>query len=740
MTLLHRLKKLKRMSGGEISCRLSDAARRWQNQQAWRAGTARRRRLPCGEWAENLCQRAASLIPGTSALQLQHLKSLSPEVFGEISSRAQWRADQIMSGYHEILGFQARLTDPIDWHRDPRSQHQWPRDFHADLDLFELPDGIDVKYVWELNRHQFLVELSRGWMFSRDERFARRARELLLDWIDNNPLYEGVNWTSALETAVRGMSWLWTLAGLADWTGWQPGDQQRIAESVADHAQYLSEHFSFYSSPYNHLIGEAAGLHILGWWLDGIEPAAQWRSRSRKVLIEHGPQQFYRDGFCVEQATGYHFFTLGFLAHALATGQGSGEPIGELLASVTNAFGAGAAFLPPDGLWPALGDVDSARSIPVQPDNFWNFRSLYALAAVLCNRPDFTEIALKPGEELFWLFGAPGVETFLEMSHARRLQAAQPVHRNTERPNAPDVAAEIASSSPAKESVRIVVLPESGYAIATAGTGDTSDWLLFDCGPIAHGLFGDGTPSTAHGHADALQLLFHLKGRPVLTDPGMPFYFGSREWVDYFRGAAAHNTIEIEDCPMARHAGRLGWSHVCSAMHLNTKDCDQGHLISGTVKLNEGNSIIRTIRLIPKHGVWIADLITTDCPRLVHWNWQLPVDAECETSCLPDGFPGFRFGDKTFRQWTSAGMVPFEVERGSKDAPAGWQAPGYGTCLPAAVLRTCLRIDRQALAVTYLGNEKPSAAVRCGKFELNCSSTEAPLSPQSIRIDLSPEP
>src|SRR5262249_12102093 len=195
-----------------------------------------------------------------------------------------------------------------------------------------------------------LVELSRGWLFGGDDRFASRVRELILDWIDRNPLYEGINWTSALEAAVRGISWLWALAGLADWHGWRDDDWRKISASLIEHARYLSQHLSFYSSPYNHLIGEAAGLYILATWLGDLPAARGWRQCARQVLLEHGPKQFYRDGFCVEQATGYHFFTLGFLAHALATSRRIGEPLEELQPLIARAFSAGAAFIQPDGL------------------------------------------------------------------------------------------------------------------------------------------------------------------------------------------------------------------------------------------------------------------------------------------------------------------------------------------------------------------------------------------------------
>src|SRR5262249_53558442 len=290
-----------------------------------------------------------------------------------------------------------------------------------------------------------------------------------------------------------------------------------------------------------------------------------------QVLLEHGPRQFYRDGFCVEQATGYHFFTLGFLAHALATSRRIGEPLEELQPLIARAFSAGAAFIQPDGLWPEIGDVDSARSLPVLPENFWDFSSLYGLGAVLCERTDFSTLAAAPGAELYWLEGAAGIQQAADLlAAAHGARAASPGGEQNR-----------AGSS--MRTCRLRVPADAGYAIRPVGEGPAADWLLFDCGPIADGLYEDGTPSTAHGHADVLQVLLHLRGKPVLVDSGMPFYFGPRDWVDHFRGASAHTTVEIEGLPVVRHSGRLGWSHVSKSMQLAGREDSSGVIVSGRV-------------------------------------------------------------------------------------------------------------------------------------------------------------
>jgi len=479
--VVQRIRKLRKMSAGEIGCRLRGEWRRRQERRRYRRGCC------CGaeDWAATgrlrlasgrLCRTATALVPGTQEKELAKLRAERPDVFDDLASSARRRAEAVFSGNWPLLGHPIDLRSDVDWHRDPRTGRRWPNEFYADLALSDSAAGVDVKFVWELGRQQYLVELARGWFLGGDERYAERSKELMLDFVRNNPLYEGIHWTSALEVAMRAISWLWTLATLARWEGWQDDDLCRIATSLQEHAQYLEHHFSFYSSPYNHLIGEATGLYLIASTLSELEESARWKEAARRVLIEHGPRQFYDDGFCVEQATGYHFYTLGFLALAIAAARAEGARLDELEPVVHRAFRTGAALEQPDGRWPAIGDVDSARSIPVFHEDFWDFRSLCSLGAALFDDGDLKVDGAEPGEELYWLLGCEGVESWT------RLPTAEPNRR--------------------------AVLADSGYAVARRD----GDWLLFDAGPIAHGLHPDGTPSTAHGHADALQVLYFSEG------------------------------------------------------------------------------------------------------------------------------------------------------------------------------------------------------------------------------------
>lgn len=685
MSQLQRLHKLRKMPPREIRDRIADKLRVWRERRQYQSHNAT---APSTKFLSNkpfnLCYLATTLVPGVKTAQLQRLKENFPQSHAFLAAEATSRAEAVLSGSWNLLGYPVDLQDAVDWHADPRTEHHFPQDFYADLSLYELGNTIDVKYVWELGRHQYLVELARGWLFTGETRYAERSRDLILDWIEHNPLYEGVHWTSSLELAMRAISWIWTLATLAEWDGWQTDELDKISNSLAEHAIYIEHHLSYYSSPYNHLVGEGAGLYLIGCVLSGTDAASRWKRLGRRVLCKHGPRQFYDDGFCVEQATGYHFYTLGFLSLAVVAARATGEPLEEFEPIIQRAFQAGLPFRQPGGRWPAIGDVDSARAIPVHHDDFWEFDSLCAVGATLFANPQLKPPGCDFSEEAYWLLGCDAVETLADC--------------------------------PDEPNRKVAFLEDSGYAIACS----EDDWICFDAGPLGDGLHADATPSTAHGHADSLQVLYMHKQREVLIDPGMPFYFGDNKWVGHFRGPAAHNTLEIEGVEMARRAGQLAWSHVAPRAELDVNFNDEAWIARGQAQWDPGVTVERNLLAIPGRGLWIADWITSDRPRQMKWFWQLPegcLEDSRQTSRTHSMFEGNHLRLAT---WSDEAAITTTIESADDASPVAWNAPGYGVHRHGQRVRCELTPSTQVLVVTFFGSEPLPLEVTVHKRHVAC--------------------
>jgi hypothetical protein len=385
------------------------------------------------------------------------------------------------------------------------------------------------------------------------------------------------------------------------------------------------------------------------------------------------------------------------LSLSLCAARSAGRPLEALEQAVHGAYCAGAAFMQPDGHWPAIGDVDSARSIPVATDDFWDFRSLCSLGATLFNDASLKQPETKQSEEVYWLLGCDGL---------RALHGLE----NSAAPSA-------------------VVLPDSGYSVARR----RNEWLLLSAGPIAAGVHQDATASTAHGHADALQLLFCWSGRPVLIDPGMPSYSGPRDWVDHFRGAEAHNTIQIDGVSQVERAGRLAWSHAQQVPKLEANLSERAWLAHTRAQWkprerNNSTDIVvleRFVLCLPEVGLWIADWVESDRPRSATWYWQLPDDkVQCIEQSLPIRFE-FGGGDLGMHVWSSKTDLIARVESSDEDSPIGWSAPGYGCRRKGQ--RLCLQttVTDSHLLVTFVGNAPRAAEVTVRGQILCCRPWES---------------
>ncbi len=221
----------------------------------------------------------------------------------------------------------------------------------------------DTRWVWELNRHQFLFTFARAFLLTGEAVFLDRITALLEDWREKNPFGRGRNWSSALEVGLRSISWLWTLAAAL------PDLEERLLRawlrSLQEHYEYLASHLSIYSDPTNHLIGEAAALWILSVAVPTLPEARRREQRALKILTREIERQVTPDGVDREQSTGYQRFVLDFYLQVLAVARRAGRNlppiIGERVAAMLEFL---AALSGEGGEPPSVGDADGARGVP----------------------------------------------------------------------------------------------------------------------------------------------------------------------------------------------------------------------------------------------------------------------------------------------------------------------------------------------------------------------------------------
>ena len=556
-------------------------------------------------------------------------------------------ADGILNGNLTLLG---KKVDPdCGSNQDPINHAAWPKKFYKDVKKSHEIQDCDIKYIWELNRHQYLIVLSKAFWVTGEEKYAEKVFSIIQKWISENPYNTGVNWTSSLELAVRAISWIWCWFLCREAKTLTLNLHFKITKSLYEQGYYIDRHLSYFSSPYNHLIGEAAGLHMIGCFLSMIDKGKYWEKKGWTILENQVENQFHPDGMCVEQASFYHHFTLGFYIQAIMMQNLKGEKISEhVFSRIEKAIEFSIYLTKPDFSLPMIGDIDSARSIYFTSKHSWDFSGLLAIGSVLFNRPDFKNQARLYPEEVFWMLDNDELSRFISMQPEQPQQTSK-------------------------------AFKASGYYILRDSWEKDSHYLCFDCGKVAAGLSEGPVPSAAHGHADALSFELSAFAKPFIVEGGFYTYFGDIEWHKYFRHEEAHNTVQIDDLRQAEYAGRLTWQNVKNPV---LKKCgfhgDHDRLI-GCLNLNEDVSHTRQIVYVREQFWIVNDIVKNSSPvkikeikSFLHFHplVDIDIDQTDRTITATSGNTGVLI--KFFAE------TKIFKEKGGQKPSCGWTASGYG--------------------------------------------------------------
>ena len=185
--------RLAAMSGREIAWRIEEALRRKKD----------------GLGAESLIATFRDYGP---LPEIPDLRSTLESWQVPDSLLQQWAEDAELAHTHAfvLLGqIWPKTTQNDIWHLDPYSKTLWPRDaFCFAIDYRHGSNKGDIKFVWEVNRLQYLQPVAALAFKRRDKELALFCLSEIESWIDTNPPFKGVNWNSGIELVLRVISLL----------------------------------------------------------------------------------------------------------------------------------------------------------------------------------------------------------------------------------------------------------------------------------------------------------------------------------------------------------------------------------------------------------------------------------------------------------------------------------------------------------------------------------------------------
>jgi uncharacterized heparinase superfamily protein len=432
--------------------------------------------------------------------------------YEQILSEAQ---DVIENRFETLGSGKVHLGEKISWRQDFKSGKIWPMAKLTAEEILDLGHPSDIKVPWELSRFHQVWWLGKAYWVTRNEQYAQKFGALIEDWIEQNPLGEGPNWTAAMEAAIRACNWIAGYYFFCESKSLSPQFWLRFLKSLHAHGRFIENNLEYSWRNGNHFLSDIVGLTFLGNFFHQTSFGKMWLRRGVAGLQEAMETQVYPDGVDYEKSTSYHRLVLElFYSATILCMKNNIRFAGRYMQQLERMVEFVQHYTRPDGSAPLIGDADDGRLFKFSMSEDLNdHRHALSVGAILFDRRDFQVAAGEFSQDALWFFGGEGFEKH------QRLQGES-----------------LPFSSRA--------FPDGGFYVLRS-----SDAHIFvDAGDL--GMMGRG----GHGHNDTLSFELWAHGAPLIVDSGTYAYTSDAEARAEFRSTRAHNTVVVDGREIAEFA------------------------------------------------------------------------------------------------------------------------------------------------------------------------------------------
>lgn len=419
--------------------------------------------------------------------------------FPESSNSSLKKAEEYVNGNFDFLGEKVQFED---WHSVEGVR--WPSDISpGKINYFGTDRRGDIKYIWELNRMQFLPLVGKAFFLTGDEKFAKCVLSYIDTWIDQNPYFKGVNWMEGIEAAIRIYSWIFSYYFILDSKSLDSTFNDKILKSIYQHAKFIK---NFNSDKWiinnNHIVSELSALILIGLSFPQFKESKDWIDFAIHKLKKEIVSQVFEDGFLWEHSLGYHKFVTELLAFAVILLKKNDHHIPKIiLVKLEKMFECLNLTSMKNGKIPIIGDEDQAKVIKLCFEDYDKLSEILSIGNALFERDYFGLV--NDSELVFWLFGGEK---------------------------------KITSKFYGNDSC-FKVFNDSGY-----GLFKTKNSYLFFCTSAQKEKY----LHAGHRHLDMLSFVYERNGEYFIVDPGTYTYFADDVIRNKFRGISMHNNITID--------------------------------------------------------------------------------------------------------------------------------------------------------------------------------------------------
>jgi hypothetical protein len=553
------------------------------------------------------------------------------------------------SSHYPIFDKLLDITEKIDWHLDLQSGRYFPRNYARKIEIRTERHG-NAKYVWEVNRMQYLPRLALQYRCTKELSYLNNFCRIISSWIEENPYLNGVNWYSPIEASIRLLNWFicWEILQasllIEESPEFKSFSEKHWIPLIYLHCHFVARYPSRYSSANNHTIAEASALYVASsFWQ--FQESKKWKRNAKKILETEILNQHSENGINKEQAAGYIQFVADFLLVAYLVGEKSGDHFSSFFKKrFEKILDYIQTLTEENGTYPRYGDEDDALLFFL--DSEGPQKNLLALCSLL------TKLFPKRGKQVSGYL--PGIKNQLLFGQENGSQNKTPILW--------------------KGQATSKFYEADGHFFLKNADEQYKIFIHFNAAPL--GL----EPMAAHGHADALSFSLILNGSPVFIDPGTYCYHTEQEWRQYFISTLAHNTVCVNNQNQALNGGPTLW---ISSYFVKIEEVSSGPDLDTVVASHEaygGSGIIHSRRMTlnkPARLINIEDRLINVKSQPV--SYEIPLHMHPQTKIKKMGRNQYQLttAKNDLLYVSTDTSLQTQIIKGQTNPILGWYSPAF---------------------------------------------------------------